>query len=392
MRGNVVATLLCVKPIICIINHGLCSCYIVYCYMKYILLLFFVFMAIGGKSASAQMISSGGVGQASYRVQSKKQAQEEALFKAKMNALSRYASGFDIAKSSNFDKIRPIVEIEIDRFVTDYVMVGETQDREKELFRVEITANIDGNALEKELSKVSGMSPANSEGSAFISFVFVAREAKSVKNFDARRSVQLQVEESDDEAEATTADDAAIGISASRSYSARATVGGSTLRKADEILWDVTTVNEIDTAMNNVFTTSGYEVVDAVDVFEASNGMLDSEGFKTDYRTGDDISATTRRTAIAGCKLAELDYFATGTLDIDLYENLSGNLVKVGVSVTGKVWSIKSKFPKVVASVGPINLAGLGATPREAKLNGLKAAGEQVARELVSQLRMKGIQ
>lgn len=330
--------------------------------------------------ASGAIIAEQGVGQASYSQQSTKDASREALQKAKINALNRYSSKFDISKSAIYDRIRPVIEADIDRFLTDYLLIEDSQDNEFRFIRVVINANIDATAIEKELAKVSLVNSELSQKKANITFIFVAREAKAVTKYLARETMQVLGESS------------IKGRRYAQTASARLTVGGSTLQKADEIIWNVSTVNEIDTAMNNIFTTSGYEVVDVVYLYEASKGKLDSAKFIKDYKSGDDISPETKRSAMEGCKAAELDYIATGTLDIGMNDTVSEGIERVYVSVTGKILSVNTKNHLIVASVGPIQSAGLGPDQRVAKLNALKNAGEMVARELTSQLRMKGIQ
>lgn len=330
--------------------------------------------------ATGAIIAEQGVGQASYNQQSTKDAKREALQKAKINALNKYSSKFDISRSTLYDRIRPIIESNIDRFVTDYLVTEDVQDNDLRFFRLVINANIDATAIDKELAKVSPVNSNLSQKKANITFVFVAREAKAVTKYATRETVQALGESS------------IKGPRSARTVSARLTVGGSNLQKANETIWNVSTVNEIDTAMNNIFTTGGYEVVDVVYIYDASKGKLDSAKFIKDYKSGNDISPETKRLAMEGCRLAELDFLATGTLDIGMNDTVSQGIERVYVSVTGKIWSVNTKFPKIVASVGPIQSAGLGPDQRVAKLNALKNAGEMVARELTSQLRMKGIE
>jgi len=351
--------------------------------MRLIRIFMTALLILCSSKAYAEIISEQGTGQSSFSNQSKRVAQNEAVHSAKMNALNRYASGFDVAKSNIYNKIRAIIEADVDKFVTDYAMLEESQDNDRKIVRMVIRANIDTGAVERELSKISIDRTVPSQQQSCISFVFVAREAKAVKKFDTRRTVQFMGE---------SLDRGGKGNHSVRTVSAKMTSGGSSLNKADEINWNVSTVNEINTAMNNVFTNLGYEVVDAVDVYDASKGLLDAEKFIKDYRFGDDISPVTRRNAIAGSRNADLDYLATGTLDIGMNDTVAPGIERVYVSVTGKIWSIKTRFPNVVASVGPVQCAGLGPDQRVAKLNALKSAGEMVARELISQLRMKGIQ
>jgi hypothetical protein len=350
--------------------------------MKFVSLFLLVFLFLRFGEASGGMVMQQGIGQASYNAQGKRAAEVEATNKAKVNALNKYVSNFDVAKSNLYDRARPLIEESIDRFVTDYVLLESVADSNNNIFRVVIQATIDAAALDRELSKVSPSGMASNQQNFYLSFVFVAREVKSLKQFDVRRITQYQQE---------SVDTGGTGASV-RKVAFKTTGGGSTLKKNDEITWNVSTVNEINTTMNNVFTSEGYEVIDAVDVYDASKGMLDTGKFINDYKTGDDISPITRRNAIAGCRTADLDYLATGTLDIGTGEMVAPNVERVYVAVTGKIWSVKTKFPRVVASVGPVQCAGLGPDHRVAKLNALKAAGEMVARELTSQLRMKGIQ
>jgi hypothetical protein len=351
--------------------------------MKVIGLYLLAFLFLCCPRVSAGEISRQGVGQASFNNQSKKDALIEATNKAKLNALSNYVSGFDIAKSNQFDRARPVIESSIDRFVVDYVVIEDVIDNSDKTRHVIVRAMLDPGAIERELSKVTVTNSTSTQQNTYMTFVFVAREVKSQKKFDTRRTVQFSNK---------TSYEGGRRGSPVRPIESNTTDGGSSLKKTDEIQWTVSTVNEINTAMNNVFTSLGYEVIDAVDVYDASKGMLDTEKFINDYKKGDDISPTTRRAAISGCKAANLDYFATGTLDIGVSDTVATGLERVYVSVTGKIWSIKTPFPKVVASVGPVQSAGLGPDQRVAKLSALKAAGEMVARELTSQMRMKGIQ
>ncbi len=351
--------------------------------MKYFSLYLLAFLVLCCPRVSAGELSRQGVGQASFNNQSKKDALIEATNKARINALNNYVSDFDIAKLNLFDHARPFIEASIDRFVVDYVIINDVTDNNDKTRHVLIQAKIDPGAIDRELSKITNANTASEQQSAYITFVFVAREVKSLKQFDTKRVLQFSNKSSYDDDRSD---------SPVRSFKSNTTIGGSRLKKADEIQWTVSTVNEINTAMNNVFTSLGYEVIDAVDLYDASKGMLDTEKFINDYKKGDDISPATRRAAISGCRAANLDYFATGTLDIGVGNTVSSDLECVYVSVTGKIWSIKTPFPRIVASVGPVQCAGLGPDQRVAKLNALKAAGETVARELTSQMRMKGIQ
>ena len=62
------------------------------------------------------------------------------------------------------------------------------------------------------------------------------------------------------------------------------------------------------------------------------------------------------------------------------------------VSVRGQVWSITKKLPRKVASVGPVQFAGLGPNDTVAMRNALILAAKEAGTAIVDQLNAKGIQ
>ena len=140
------------------------------------------------------------------------------------------------------------------------------------------------------------------------------------------------------------------------------------------------------------YSTAGFEVVDAEYLADETDGLVDVERFIEDFKYGDDITGKTRRDAVKGCRSVDVMFFSIGTLDVGMKDKdpVSG-LTRVFVSVTGKIMSLKKRFPKTVASVGPIQYSGLGPDQTVAKRNALKLAAERAAKELTAQLRAKDI-
>lgn len=329
---------------------------------------------------SAGIVPVQGIGQASYGKQSKKTAFEKALHMAKMDAVDRYVYEFDSGSSARYKKIRRFIWSDIGRFVAGYSIKENEFCHDDKTVHVVIRASIDINAVARELSKINGVSHGYSGDANYIAFVFVSREEQAVRIYDDRRTRQREV---------ITSDKRVNGV---RTQGYSHTQGGSVLRQKSKSTWDVSTVNELNAAMNNVFTAEGYKVIDAGDLIDATNGLLHPVKFVNDYKSGNDITHKTRKDAFAGCKAADIDYFATGTLDIGIYDTVAPGMERVNVSVTGKIWSLKQKYPILVASVGPVQCDGIGSDQRVARLNALKAAGESVARELTAQLKLRGIQ
>ena len=361
--------------------------------MKKVIISALLLVAFVGASY-AQLVTEQGIGQITYKGWGSPgtPAKQEAIQKAKLNALTRYTAKFNHAKMMNYEKIRANVEANLDRYVADYSIIDEDVEKKAKQLRVVIQASINSSLIDIELQKVSAVQQTPDDEKSLLSFVFVAREAKAVKKFDERRTTRVVVDAVEDSSESTIAEEGQLGFSAETKSDLKKTTGGSTLQKADQIQYDVTNASEINAAMSNIFTTAGYEVVEAEYLTDETDGLVDVSRFIEDFKYGDDISGNTRRDAVKGCRSVDVLLFAIGTLDVGMKDKdpVSG-LTRVFVSVNGKIMSLKKRFPKTVASVGPIQFSGIGPDQSVAKRNALKLAGEKAAKELTAQLRAKDI-
>lgn len=344
--------------------------------------------------AFAQLVRVQGVGNVAYKGWGgpSLKVKQQAVVDAKVNALNRYASKFTQAKRLNYEKIKEKIKKSIDLYVTDYTIVDEEVDKKAKQYRVVIQASIDASLIEVELQKISAVENVPEDQKSYITYVFVAREQRRVKSYDKRQTKRVVKSGLEEHEEIESVDEGAVSLSAKNNKDSMITTGGSAIQKADDIEYDVTNTSEINTAMSNVFSTAGYEVVDADYVEEETEGLLDVGRFKEDFRYGSDISGRTKRNAVKGLRSIDITLIAIGTLDIGMKDKdpVSG-LTRVYVSVTGKILSLKRRFPKTVASVGPVQFSGLGPNETVAKRNALKLAAEKAANDLVAQLRMKGI-
>lgn len=351
-------------------------------------------------TAQAELVKIKGKGEIVYKSNIFKQGQgseEEraAITEAKKNALTRYAAGFDSARFELYKKIEADVLANIDQYVTDYTQLDAQVDKSAKRYTVIIEASINSTLIENAINKSSGANapvaagaaPAKTGGS-YMTFVFVARELASRKDFDAKRTTVDINESSEAGAQKNkVADDgqsAETGLD--KSSVVKHTTGGNTETKAEDLAYRVNTVTEVDNAVNSVLTKASYEVVDPVDA------GLNVESFKSDFSSGSDVSPATRSAAIKNCKEKEIGYIAIANMDVGLAEkDEATGLIRVYVSVTAKVSDLAPKFPKTVASIAGKPYAGLGSNPQVAKQNALNEAATRSASELVDQLRMKGV-
>jgi hypothetical protein len=86
-----------------------------------------------------------------------------------------------------------------------------------------------------------------------------------------------------------------------------------------------------------------------------------------------DLKPATLASLVSGMRAAQIPYVALGTLDVGLADT-DGNtgLMRVAVTVNAKLLDISQTIPDTLASVGPVQYAGVGPTEDEARNNALK--------------------
>ena len=249
---------------------------------------------------------------------------------------------------------------------------------------------INTNAVDTTLNMNSAIQKEDGYGSMF-SFIFMAREVTSMKSYDSKVTKIVAKDQESTASENTVVDGGNIASSQSGSSFSKSTTGGSSERKADKVAYAVTSAQDIDAAMGEALSTAGYEVVDYGDVVSECGGAEPSD-IRDEFSQSDDMSRTTRKHAIKGARECEVSYFATGTIDVGLrdVDPITGNQ-RVYVSVRGQVWDITRRLPKKVASVGPVQFAGLGPDQKVAQRNALILASKEAAQNLVNQMNAKGL-
>lgn len=234
----------------------------------------------------------------------------------------------------------------IDDFFITKEIVGETDDEDNNTYSVSIRGTIDEPRLVTFLTEFD----PNAKRSV-ITFVFVARENPDHGLPDAQRT------------------------------------------KKDVVEWRFVPTTAFSAAISQVLVNNRFSVDQAEILEEETNYEFEVADFIADYASGDDISANTLSDSLKGLRGVEpkVDYLAYGTLDIDRSFNdpVTGN-VKVAVSVTGRAIAIHLRG-RQVASVGPVQYFGEGATYQIATNNALRSAAESAAKTIAAQLRAQSI-
>lgn len=353
-------------------------------------------------------VSSKGTASVTYSGMLTVKVRQEALHKAKINALDRYFSEVNQAKARNYELVRDKLVATIDEYVLSATTLAESEDKKLRNYSITVRVDINGPKLENALQNSSSVANATSAEKSLMTFVFVARQQRSATSFDDRVTKRTDNSERDsstyDEKRKTsetervrrtgvsTSDSIEESTDSARDSSTVTTTGGKTVRQADEIEWTVTRAAEINTVMTGTFTNAGFEVVEAEYVEQESNGLLSVDAIRQDYSHGDDLAPLTQRNMANGVKAAGIPFIAIGTLDVGMRDTdpATGNK-RVYVTVSGKVLDLSQRFPRTVSSVGPVQFSGLGPDESVARVNALKKAAESAAQQLMNELNAKGV-
>lgn len=318
---------------------------------------------------------------------------QKAISEAEKSALDRYASSFSQAKYALFQKVSAQIYSQLDQYIIDSSVLDEGANKSTKTYYVVIQASINDAKLDSLLNEV-GTAAANAAlggKQITISYLFVARETGSVKSFDARRT---EVNNSQSAVSATQGQGLAGG-SAHYAESKETTdveaTGGSSERKADEIVYQVRSPEDMNAAMNDVFASNNFEVYDYRDVVSQCGG-IDPKKIYDEFAKADELSRDTRNNAFAAAHQCQISIFAVGTMDIGLpdVDPVTGNK-QVFVSVRSQLFDITGRLPKIIASVGPVQYAGLAPEQEVAKRNALQLAATEVAKSISDQLNAKGM-
>jgi len=316
----------------------------------------------------------------------------KAIMDAKRKAIQKYSSQFDSARLKIFEPLMDKIMANVDEYIPESEILGIEENKASNRYEVILEVSIDESRIEKllrENTTENAVAARRGKAPVALTFIFVARETKSVREFQDRVTNKVVTETSGKASEAQEVSEDGQGIKGNYAKTDEASVtrGGSTLKQADQVQYnDVSRVSEIDSKVNEVFAKGDIQVSDPADV------GIDVEAMKIQFATGSDISGDVRKSTIESCRKAGLDLFAVGTMDTGLpgKDQVTG-LIRVSVSVTAKITDLRRKIPVTVASVGPVHYAGLGPNAEDAKRNALIESATKATKDLVDQLRAKGL-
>lgn len=371
-------------------------------------LLLFATAAALSSTVHAQIVSARGQGGVIYEGRLNAEDRQEALAKAKAVALEAHVAESSRGFLQAFSQRRAEFVANIDRYVIAANVLSEQDDRKSRTYSVVVRVDINQALLRADLEAGSAVGQASSGERSLVAVIFMARRQASVQAFDdrvyqradTREAVDLQTGTDERTSEGESIGSSSISTSGSvqsrqtavLETSTATTTGGSTTRKADSVQWEVSGASEVNTAMTGILGDAGFEVVEAEYIEAESGGQLDLARIRADFSTGNDLSAEVLRSTVAGVRHAQIPLMAFGTLDVGMRDTdpVTGN-IRVYVTVTGKVQDVSGRFPRTLASVGPVQFAGLGPDESVARTNALEQAAQQAARQVVDALNARNV-
>ena len=372
-----------------------------------------------GASASGQVFAQAAsiTGNASIQVEGgvfssapSKGDMQRAISAARASLWKNYvARAFSEARARQMVGRERDIEQHLEEFISDFTIVDKDYDKATNTFRVAARGTINTSKVDQYFytAAATGGAPAATHaatvaGSAApTSFVFLmlARQAASSRQFDAK--VTQVREEGASRSRADSQNDSsrnrrsgsadATTEESSETSVVKTTTGGSVETKSDEVVYRVSSSQDIDTAIGSTVTSGGFEVTSYDDVVANCGGVAPSK-IRDEFVASDEMSPAVRKQVIDSVRQCEVRYFAIGTIDTGTsdVDPVSGQR-RVAVSVRAQVLDLSRRLPSRVASVGPVMYAGLGKNQSEAMGSALQKAARESARTLLDQLISKGI-
>lgn len=331
---------------------------------------------------------------------------ERAITAASMNAVERYFSEKGEAQDQVFENNREKIEKVLEKLIQNSVVLAEQVMQDTKRYQVTVRVELNEARLKNLVKQGTAATMAGDGEKSNIVYLFTARQANSVKQFDDRvvkinhvsvqREANANSKVSGTEGEKISGNQ--VSTNAGKSVNARmdasATVkgesGGSVTSKSDEIGYQVLPMGGYKPAVTSIFTQSGFAALDSDFVLTEA----DIKSINADYASGNDVSPSTLKNVFKTLKASKekIKYLVIATIDVGLASvDSSSGMRRIGVEVSGRVLGVEGNIPREIASVPPVQQASLGVDDGAARTAALKKGAEVASREIIAQLNNNGI-
>ena len=361
--------------------------------MKKLLIFVAMLLAFASTTVFSQTVTVKGLGTVKYSAFLGSGDRDKAYQKAQESAVENYFAERGQADYEAFDANRERIMGGLDDFITGTTVLNEQDQSSMNKYSVSVKVTINETKLNVLMRKSSAVAKAPPGSKSKIVFIFVGREAASIKSFDARVVKRADVTatgtKSTSGTEGENITDTKISTNSSRtdnaSASARVETGGSTTRKSDETSYRAFPLSDQRSNITSVFSQAGYKVVDS----DIALGDKDLKAITKDYSNGSDLSPGTMRGIYQSLKASGVPIFVLATLTLGAPTvDPSSGMAREGVRIAARAMDVSDGTE--VASVPSVNQFGLGQTNDEARDKALKDGAMSAAKEVVSRLNALG--
>ncbi len=357
-------------------------------------------------SVNAQYVNLKGLATIKFQTTLTGDDKERAITAASMNAIERYFAEKGEAQDQVFENNREKIEKGLEKLIQNSIVLAEQVTQDTKRYQVTVRVELNEARLKNLIKQGTAATMAGDGEKSNIVYLFTARQANSVKQFDDRvvkinqvsvqREVNANSKVSGTEGEKISGNQ--VSTNAGKSVNARmdasATVkresGGSVTSKSDEIAYQVLPMGGYKPAVTSIFTQSGFAALDSDFVLTEA----DIKSINADYASGNDISPATLKNVFKTLKASKekIKYLVIATIDVGLGSvDGSSGMRRIGVEVSGRVLGVEGNIPREIASVPPVQQASLGVDDGAARTAALKKGAEVASREIIAQLNNNGI-
>jgi hypothetical protein len=356
-------------------------------------------------SAAAQVQQARGKATVSYTTKAvTPDVKAKALQNAQLKAVEVYYAEAGESEAANFDAMRQKIIDNPDRYILDTTVLSEDDNAGSKAYTVAVKVSLNLANLRNDIKAGSAVGKATRSERSALAFVFVSREQDSEKAYDTRVTkridqgvkVDAAAKQTGSEGESVKRNQISTNESATFEGSANVSrtleTGGTRTRRASESTWRLFPSANLNQVFTQTFTRAGFKVNEASLIEPYTGGKFKVSMVENDYKSGNDLQSATMQGIAQGMKNAQIPYIALGTLDLGLADtDPATGLQRVAVTVNARVLDVTQTIPDTIASVGPVQYAGVGPTEAEARTNALKLAANNAARELTAQLTNLGL-
>lgn len=366
-------------------------------------------IAFALSSAHAQIAQARGKATLPYTAKAAPPDVKAAAMKnAQLKAVEMYYAEAGESEAAAFDAMRQKILDNPDRYILESTVLSEDDNAGSKQYTVAVKVSLNVANLRNDMKAGSAVGKATRSERSALAFVFVSREQDSEKAFDTRVTkrvdqgvkvdAQRTVSGKGSEGESIRGNQVSTNESRSDQLNGSANVsrtietGGTRTRRASESTWRLYPSANLNQVFTQTFSRAGFKVNEATLIEPYTGGAFKVATIENDYKAGNDLQSSTMQSIVQGMKNAQIPYIALGTLDLGLADtDPQSGMQRVAVTVNARVLDVTQTIPDTIASVGPVQYAGVGPTELEARNNALKLAANNAARELTAQLTNLGL-